>query len=279
MIAAIDIGSNSVRLAFDDGRTHSNITKLADGINDTGKLSPDGVQATIAVLKDYAYQTQACDKVITFATEAVRKAVDGNDFVEQVYRQTGLTVKVLSGNDEARLALMGAVKPCGAVTVCDLGGGSMELISSVDGVTPDYMESLPLGVVVLKNRYNGDYAKAIAEAPMLAMQYAQKPNYPLVAIGGSACALTAAILNLKVYDKEKINGAFITQKDIDGILPMLMSKHLPTLRPICAKRADTVAYGAIMLSAVANVLGLNGMYVSDAGNLDAVLSHPEFFVD
>lgn len=272
MHAAIDIGSNSVRLARSDGFNLSRITKLADGINDTGKLSPSGVVETIKALKEFAELTKDCERVAAFATEAVRKAADGKAFMQTAERECGIKIVLLTGDDEAKLALKGAVKPAGAVTVCDLGGGSMELISSCDGITPEYAESLPIGVVVLKNRYHGDYRSLIQDAPAIVSAYKQKPKYPLVAIGGSACTIAAAVQNLNVYDKSKINGMYISAKTLDGILPMLMSKHLPALRPLCKKRADTVAYGAIVLGALVNVLGLDGFTVSDSGNLDAVLT-------
>ncbi|MDE7464561.1 MAG: hypothetical protein K2M48_05985 [Clostridiales bacterium] len=272
MRAAIDIGSNSVRLARSDGKTFSEITKLADGIEATGALSLVGVAATLDVIKRYANMCKDCDRVDVFATEAVRRATDGSAFCAEVLKTSGLTVRILSGEEEAKLALCGAVKPKGKVCVCDLGGGSMELISSRDGVTPEYIKSLPLGVVVLKNRFRGDFRAAIDGAPALVADYGKVPRYPLVVIGGSACAIAAAHLNLNVYDKARIDGATITAAELDGMLPMLMSKDLPVFRPLCAKRADTLPYGAIIIGALLNHLGLDRFTVSDSGNLAAALS-------
>lgn len=270
MRAAIDIGSNSVRLAFSDGSVRSEITKLADGTGKTGRLSSQGVERTLEVLKTFA---AACGDtpVVAFATEAVRAASDGAEFCAAVKRETGLTVKVLSSEAEAKLALLGAYKKAGACTVCDLGGGSMELISASDGVTPEYIKSLPLGVVMLKNKYNGDYKSAVRDAPTLVADYGATAPYPLTVSGGSVCAIAAAIQNLRVYDKRRINGAYITARELDSILPMLQRPDLPVLRPVCSKRADTVAYGGIILRALINHMGLTGFYVSDSGNLDAVL--------
>ncbi len=272
MRAAIDIGSNSVRLARSDGKTFSEITKLADGIALSHKLSQTGVAATLRVLARYAELCADCARVDVFATEAVRRAEDGEMFCDRVFRETGLSVRVLSGNEEARLALVGAVKPHGAACVCDLGGGSMELISSRDGNTPDYVKSLPLGVVVLKNRYRGDFRAAVDEAPELVKEYGEIPAYPLTVIGGSACSVAAAFLNLTAYDPSRINGASITAAELDGMLPMLMSDRLPIFRPLCAKRADTLPYGAIILGALLNFMNLDRFTVSDSGNLSAVLA-------
>ena len=276
MRAAIDIGSNSIRLALSDGTVMSQVTQLALGIESSGKLSPVGVAATVETLKEYK---AVCDEhgitdIFAFATEAVRRATDGDEFCKKVKSDIGLDVHVLSGIQEAELALSGATKPDGAVTVCDLGGGSLEVICSADGKTPDYVKSLPLGVVVLKNMFDGDYRKAIDDLPNRLNEYGDIPNYPVVLCGGSACNIAAAILNLKVYDKKAISTKF-TVKQLDDVMPMLLSKKLSVLRPICTKRADTIPYGAIILQALLNYIGATEFYVSDASNLEAVLNNSE----
>ena len=271
MRAAIDIGSNSVRIAFSDGTTRSIITKLADGIESTGRLSPDGIAKSLEALKAYADECAERDvtDVTAFATEAVRRAADGEEFIAAA-AHTGINVILLSPRQEAALALAGVDKPDGAATVCDLGGGSLEVISSPDGVTPDYVKSLPLGVVVLKNRFDGDFTRAINSAPALVDEYGEVPSRPVVISGGSACAIAAAILNLKVYDKAAVTTEFALS-DLDDIMPMLMSPRLSVLRPVCAKRADTLPYGAIILQALLNKLNAVKFRVSDASNLEAVL--------
>ena len=271
MRAAIDIGSNSIRLLSDSGIKRSVITKLADGIEKSGVLSPVGVDSTIAALKNYVSLVgHDCD-IFAFATEAVRRARDGGDFIRRVKNEVGIDVKLLSPEDEARLALMGAKKQPGAVTVCDLGGGSLEIISAADGQNPEYIKSLPLGVVVLKNKFTGNYMRAIDEAPGLVSEFGEIKKYPVVIMGGSACNIAAGLMNLPYYDADKVNGCRITAKELDGFLPILMSDKLSTLRPICAKRADTIAYGGIMIQAVLNHIGVTEFTVSDSSNLEAAL--------
>lgn len=276
--AAIDIGSNSVRLAMSDGERRSHITKLANGIESTSRLSPSGITATVAALAEYAEicAEKGCEKIAVFATEAVRRAKDGLDFCKIVKDSTGLTVVIASPETEARLALYGAVKPQGRVTVADLGGGSMEVISSRDGVNPDLAKSLPLGVIVLKNKFQGDYRAAIDAAPTLLDGYGNIPDYPLVMSGGSACAIAAAIINLAVYDRAKINGVKISAKALDDNMPLLLHKNLALFRPVAANRADTIPYGAIIIQALVNRIGANEFYVSDSGNLEAALGGFEF---
>ena len=272
MKAAIDIGSNSVRLALSDGTTISTITQLAFGIEHSGTLSPQGVSATVEALKEYkaTCDAKSVTDIFVFATEAARRASDGDAFCKKIKAETGLTVNILSPEQEAELALSGATKPAGAVTVCDLGGGSLEVISSEDGKTPEYIKSLPLGVVVLKNMFNGDYRKAIDTIPDMLEGYGVIPSRPVVMCGGSACNIAAAILNLKYYDKAAVTAKF-TAKQLDDIMPILLSKKLTQLRPICTKRADTIPYGAIIIQALLNYIGATEFYVSDASNLEAIL--------
>lgn len=273
MKAAIDIGSNSIRLALSDGMTTSSITQLAFGIKNSGKLSPVGITATIEALKEYkaVCDARGITDIFVFATEAVRRATDGEEFCKSVLAATGLTVTVLSPKQEAELALNGATKPEGPVTVCDLGGGSLEIICSYDGKKVDYVNSLPLGVVVLKNMFNGDYRRAIDEMPSMLTECSSVPHYPVVLCGGSACNIAAAILNLKVYDKKAVSTKF-TARQLDDIMPILLSKKLTTFRPICSKRADTIPYGAILIQTLLNYLGATEFYVSDASNLEAILN-------
>lgn len=266
--AFIDIGSNSVRLLH-NGKKIGVITKLADGIDNNGVLSKDGVERTVQTLRDYINIVGSPRDIFAFATEAVRKSTDGAQFVARVKRELGLDITVLSGEQEAAIALYGAKKPQGSVCVCDLGGGSMELVCSKDGHTADYVKSLHLGVVVLKNKFNGNFRAAIDGAPELVQEYGDTPDYPLVMLGGSACSIAAAILNLDVYNPDAVNGAFISAAALDDNMPLFLSPNLALYRPICEKRKDTVPYGAIIIQALVNKLNANGFYVSDSDNLNA----------
>lgn len=274
MLAAIDIGSNSLRLALPDGTVRSVITKLADGVQYTGKLSPEGFARSVEVINEFKTQAEqaGANEIVIFATEAVRRAADGVEFCKAVKERTGLDIKILSGETEAALALAGVKKPSGAVTVCDLGGGSLEVISSADGKTPDYIKSLQLGVVVLKNDYNGDYRKAIDEMPKRVAQFGEVPSDRTVVLaGGSACTMAAGMLNLKVYDKAAVSARFTTAQ-LDDCMPIFLSSELSTLRPVCARRADTLPYGVIMIQSLLNYLGVTEFYVSDSSNLEAVMN-------
>ena len=155
-VAVIDVGSNSVRLVLYrvEGRAiwtlfnEKVLAGLGRDLARTGRLEPEGVTRAVSALKRFRAVLDAAkpSELFTAATAAVRDASDGADFIEQVRRETGLAIRVLSGVEDAHYAAMGvaagAVDPQGVVG--DLGGSSLELTRLVDGQARDGV-TLPLG--------------------------------------------------------------------------------------------------------------------------------------
>ena len=138
-IAVIDIGSNTVRFVVYDGNSRSPLTfynekvtcRLGAGLQDTGLLNPQGVERALRALRRFSALSVSMkvSKTVAIATAAVRNAKDGTEFCAQVAEQTGLTINVISGPEEARLAAMGVIsgRPRAKGLVCDMGGSSMEI--------------------------------------------------------------------------------------------------------------------------------------------------------
>ena len=155
-VAVIDVGSNSVRLVLYrvEGRAiwtvfnEKVLAGLGRDVAQTGRLSPEGVVQAVAALRRFRAVLDGAhtSEVFTAATAAVREAVDGPDFIDLVRRETGLSIRVLSGEEEARYAALGVA--AGAVgshgVVGDLGGSSLEL-TRLQGRTPSRGVTLPLG--------------------------------------------------------------------------------------------------------------------------------------
>src|ERR1700704_3928932 len=165
-LAAVDIGSNSVRLKISrlsGRRLHEihedrQVTRLGDGVFRTGFLSPETIADTIKVLRRFhrAVQEEGADSVRVVATSALRDARNSPAFLEWVRSTTGWKVEIISGVEEARLIHLGLVSnlrmTVSPVLMIDLGGGSCELTISNKGHIRETV-SLPLGAVRLTNDF------------------------------------------------------------------------------------------------------------------------------
>ncbi|HEY8831137.1 MAG TPA: hypothetical protein VIM21_01385, partial [Gemmatimonadaceae bacterium] len=166
-ISAIDIGSNSIRQTIADVSPTGTIRvvdelkaapRLGAGLSETGKLSEVAIQNALSTLTRMATLADQLGVTRTevVATSAVRDAANGDEFLKQVKAETGLKVRVLHGEDEARLSFRSALAHfdlgVGRSVVMDIGGGSLELALSADGLV-DRLISLPLGAIRSTERY------------------------------------------------------------------------------------------------------------------------------
>jgi len=142
MFAAIDLGTNSCRLLIGEisaGRPQVHhdrveVVQLGRGVDATGRLDPERVDAVVALLADFARDCDrhAVQQVVAVATSALRDAADRDDFVGRVRREAHLELEVISGEEEARLSFRAALaalpSPPAEMVVVDFGGGSTEVI-------------------------------------------------------------------------------------------------------------------------------------------------------
>ncbi len=164
--AAIDIGSNSCRLAIASVQQHKlktlyedrEVTRLGESVFETGVISPEAMANTIKALKRFhrATQTHVADRVRVVATSAMRDARNSEAFRAWVKSTTGWNVEVISGLEEGRLIHLGIVThepgARGKCLLIDLGGGSCEVTLSDQGRIQS-MVSLPLGAVRLQQEF------------------------------------------------------------------------------------------------------------------------------
>jgi exopolyphosphatase/guanosine-5'-triphosphate,3'-diphosphate pyrophosphatase len=170
--AIIDIGSNSVRLVVYDsiGRApfprfnEKAFCQLGDGFARTGALTSDGIARTLAALRRFRAIAEAMgvERIDTLATEAVRQASNGPDFVAEIARQTGLSARILSGEEEAYFGALGVLsglyRPTGLTG--DMGGGSLEMADVLDDTVGSNRISLPLGALPVRRMLEGGVAGA-----------------------------------------------------------------------------------------------------------------------
>lgn len=158
IIAVFDIGSNSVKMSVgrcgEDGSSRefawrSATTRLSAGVDRTGRLGDERMDATIAALEEMAVQAQSlgATRMIAVATEATRIATNGPAFVQRIEETTGIVVETIPGDREVELTFLGLSRTIdrnGVMVIADIGGGSTELITAVDGEMSSGI-SFPIG--------------------------------------------------------------------------------------------------------------------------------------
>ncbi|MEZ5096217.1 MAG: Ppx/GppA phosphatase family protein [Nocardioides sp.] len=162
-LGVLDIGSNTGHLLVVDAHggaaplpafSHKEPLRLAEHLDDQGAVARSGVRALasfVATALEVA-EDKGCEEMLGFATSAVRDAVNSDEILAEVHRETGVDIQVLSGEDEARLTFLAVRRwfgwSAGRLAVFDIGGGSLEIAGGGDEA-PDVAWSLPLGAARL----------------------------------------------------------------------------------------------------------------------------------
>lgn len=297
-LAAIDLGTNSVRLLVAEARGATwralaeaqRVTRLGEGQERAGGLAEAPIARTVAVVADYVARAERLGAAVRIvATSAVREAPNREVFAERIRAATGHGIDVLSGADEARLALLGVSSGLpalgGAFALLDIGGGSTEFVVAAGG-RPPLVVSLRLGVVALAERYvdagplppaRFDEMRREVEARLDAgLPAAMQPGVApaLVGTAGTVTAVAALDLELPAYDPARVQGHVLTRAAVErqlarvGALSLAERAALPGLEP---GRADILIPGiAICLAAMAR-LGFDSLVVSDRGLREGIL--------
>lgn len=276
--AVIDIGSNSVRLlvVYPDGRKEKfvKITKLADGLNSTGKLNVNAIKRTadaVAFFKEKATNLGA-KTVYAFATAAVRSAVNGQEFVSCVKDLCGLSVEVILGKLEAQIGLLGVLNGSNG-GIIDIGGASSEVTAKL-GEKTVYSYSLNLGGVRLLDAC-GQNAKDIYDiCKQRVQEYGKIPLTDFYGIGGVATSIVAVTLKLETYDKNKVHGYKLTLDEVKDAIKLFNSKTVEERKLIVGlqpERADVILGASILLLCIMEHIGVEYITVSEDDNLEGYL--------
>lgn len=278
MVGVIDVGSNSVRLLLtDEGNFISKdviITKLADGLSQTGKLNKESILRTASVVDSFKNKAinLGAKNVYVFATAAVRSASNGLEFVKQVKSLSNLDVDVISGDKEALYGITGVLKGSNG-GVIDIGGASTEIIVN-NGVKSVYSYSLDLGVVRLKDICGQDIDFLRKVCKERVAEYGVVPKDKFYGIGGTATSLASIALELEVYDRTKVHNYFLTKKTVDDIVDKLSKMSVlerENVKGLQPQRAEVMLGGAVLMSTVMEYLNIDGITVSEDDNLEGYL--------
>ncbi len=291
-IAAIDIGSNSFHLiiaCFDEENKIKIITKEKQTLrlNFNGKsnnIPTKTISKAVKVLKNFqnlAIKYNAQIKAV--ATSAVREAKNKNEFLRQVYNNTGIRIDVIDGKTEAKLIYLGirkALKLKNKNVLCiDIGGGSTEIIIARNEKIK-YIDSLKLGAVRLAKIYFKN--KIITEESILKCKkhIKQEINKIIsnfkkhefdIAVGTSGTINSVAIIkqaeNGKIVKRDELNGFGFTADDLQKIKIKILSSKTPEERKLIhgmeKKRADIIPAGILILAELFKSLKLNYMVISN----------------
>jgi exopolyphosphatase/guanosine-5'-triphosphate,3'-diphosphate pyrophosphatase len=288
--AAIDVGTNSVLLLVaerrPDGRLvaveeRAEITRLGRGVDATRRLDPEAIEETLRVLEAYAKDARelGAEDVVVSATSAARDASNGREFLDGARARAGVTVEIISGDEEARLSFASAWADFGAgapLVVLDIGGGSTEFIFGDAGGQLGWRKSFDVGSVRLTERLlAGDppTADELGRArALLAETFAGLPATPpgarLVGVAGTVTTLLAVARTVEPYDAALVHGATLSRDDVAhtvsrlAALPVRLRRTIPGLQP---KRADVIVAGGLVLEAAMDALRVAEVVVSDRG--------------
>lgn len=282
--AVIDIGSNSVRLVIYrlEGRAiwtvfnEKALAGLGRDLTTTGRLSPQGVAVALAALRRFRAVLEGWAAADTFvvATAAVREARDSKAFLDAVRDQTGLQVRVLSGEEEARYAAMGVLagQPDAGGVVADLGGSSLELIrlsGAPEGVT------LPLGPFALgaPRPIDIDKARRAADAALkpLAGRFAAREFH---AVGGgwrNLALLHMAMADYPLHVAHQYEMSRADAVDVARFVARQSRSSLEGIEGLSKKRFDTLPYAAVVLDALIERLGVEKVVISAFGLREGLL--------
>jgi exopolyphosphatase / guanosine-5'-triphosphate,3'-diphosphate pyrophosphatase len=288
-VAVVDIGSNSTRLFVADIvdsrvtriERRSRVTRLGRGVDLSGQLSAEAIEATCDVIADYVaiYEEAGVDVVDAIATSAVRDADNGDAFIAELRERFALSARVLDGDEEARLTYLGATSerpPTDSTLVIDIGGGSTELIVG-DGEQIAFHTSLQAGVVRHTERHISDDPPTTSELEALAADVrslieaavADRPEAQArtgIAVAGTPTSLAAVVLELDPYDPERVHGHVLTLPVIQRLLsrfaaaPLAERAEIVGLHP---DRAPTIIAGVVILVEAMRAFELDRIEVSE----------------
>jgi len=315
-IAAIDVGSNSIRMIVADVSPAGDIRvvdemkampRLGVGVDATGVLADASMDAALAALARMgvlARQMHA-DRVDAVATSAVRDAANGGAFLDRVRAETGLQVRVLSGEEEARLSFRSALAhfelASGRTVVMDIGGGSLELALAAEGLL-DRLVSLPFGAIRATEQFftaaadggrgHGRMTRALRELRR-AVRWAVRDGLPVkewrgarvIGSGGTFTNLAGIIAARPAKAGAKAaaraaaapksrHGTVVSRADVEHVLDRLAAMTaaeraaVPGLNPA---RADIIVAGLATAAEVLAVFEARELQVSGYGIREGLL--------
>lgn len=295
---AVDIGSNSVRLLvgdlagedpwlapFESVARAGEPCRLGRGLHETGRVAEELAERAAEIAHEFARRARSLGAVhvVAAATAALRSAENGAEAAERISARAGLPVRVLSGDEEARMVYRAVVLGLGGrarasqCVVFDLGGGSTEVVSGV-GAHAGRWNSLPFGAVTLHERIlRGDppdeptigaAREFVARELMHGCAQLPERSTLLAGVGGTVTVLASLDRGLKDYDPALLEGWYIERARADALIDRLVRLSHEDRRklPIMGEgRADIIGAGALVVGALMERFQAPGLVASTQG--------------
>jgi exopolyphosphatase/guanosine-5'-triphosphate,3'-diphosphate pyrophosphatase len=283
-IAAVDVGSNSAlfcvgeplpgkdfRVVYDSART----TRLGEGLDRTGRLSPAAIRRTIRVLSEFRRKAQILGVGVAkaVATAAVREAGNPEAFLGPAEEALGFPVRTISGEREAELTYRGVAGPASTerLVLLDVGGASTEIVLAGEGRI-ERIESLPVGAARLKEAIPSEdilrfFVRVIEVIPS-DLDPSQVEGRRAVAVGGTATTLAAMRLALRRYEPDAVEGVSFSRAELSGLVERIRGLSMPErirLPGLPTARAEIITSGGLILVQILEDLGIDRVAISARG--------------
>lgn len=297
-VAVIDQGTNSIRLLVMEPAAEAPtelardmvITRLGRDVDRTGRLDPDSLARTIAVLARFCRRARAlgAERIRVAATAAVRDASNREQLESAVRAHAGSELEVLTGEREAALSFRGGTRGLdpadGPFLVVDIGGGSTELVLGREPGMAEHAISTQMGSVRMTERSVASDPPTPAELGAIARAVASilddvEAHVParearlLVAVGGTATTTQACALGSDVHDPDLIHRSWLSLDDAERTLERFATMTnaeragIPVMPP---GRGDVITAGAVILVTLMRRFGFERALVSETDILDGL---------
>ncbi len=293
-MVCIDLGSNSLRVAKFNCETQNNehffttVTKIADGLAQTGKINDEAIKRTIDALKHAKTIIDFDDEIHAVTTEAVRKASNSMEVISRIKEATDVEFEIISGDDEAKYTLLAVEERIDILypdekdsfVLVDIGGGSTELIFNYRNKVRS--QSFPIGIVTLSQKYDANISLIEQKLPQLMhdMQtfcdetYAQHGKVDkFVATAGTPTTIASLKHNLtyETYDPNIVEGTLLVKKELDYYLERLMKmSQAHRIKSVGSGREEIITTGVAIYKELFNIVGIKESVVIDFGLVEGV---------
>ena len=289
-ISSIDLGTNSVVLLIVDIDRAANlnqlyfeshITRIGSQIDKTHIINPNAAETTLSTFQKYKKISEkySVDHFLACSTSALRDAINGDDFINRIYKETGIYPEIISGEEEGKFIYM-AIKHefpefTNNLLAMDIGGGSTELVYS-KSKNINLIKSLNIGAVrftekYVKNNPMTSDEKLKAESTIMNMLpelTIPEKSINAVGSGGTITTLQAVKLKINKRDHKKIHKSILKIQDVRELLSLFNSLPLEKrklLKGLSSKRADIIPMGALITLCIMQKYNLSELHISNRG--------------